>query len=87
METVGRFLSAEFLTELMEINTLLLVAVLAVFIIIAYKIFSTFMKALIIGVINNGLNLMGVDPYIQDVAKGLIIFLAVAADVIRKRHE
>jgi ribose transport system permease protein len=50
-------------------------------------IVGVLLGAVIIGVINNGLNLMGVDPYIQEVAKGFIIFLAVAADVIRKRQD
>ena len=40
--------------------------------------------ALIIGVINNGLNLAGVDPYIQDIVKGAIIFTAIAVDSLRK---
>lgn len=49
------------------------------------RITGAVIGAIIIGVINNGLNLMGVHPYLQDVAKGLIIFGAVAVDVLRKR--
>ena len=43
--------------------------------------------AVIIVVINNGLNLLGVSPYIQTAIKGLVIFVAIAADVIRRRKQ
>jgi len=39
---------------------------------------GTFFGALFIGVINNGLNLIGMDTYIQNIVKGLIILVAVA---------
>jgi len=39
---------------------------------------GTFFGALFIGVINNGLNLVGMDTYIQSIVKGLIILVAVA---------
>jgi len=39
---------------------------------------GTFFGALFIGVINNGLNLIGMDTYIQNIVKGLIILIAVA---------
>ena len=39
---------------------------------------GTILGALIIGVINNGLNLIGMDTYIQSIVKGLIILVAVA---------
>lgn len=41
---------------------------------------GTIMGALIIGVINNGLNLLGVTPYFQMVVKGIIIISAVMVD-------
>jgi ribose/xylose/arabinose/galactoside ABC-type transport system permease subunit len=41
----------------------------------------------IIVMINNGLNLLAVSPYIQTAIKGLIIFTAIAIDVIRRRKE
>lgn len=41
-------------------------------------IIGTFFGALFIGVINNGLNLIGMDTYIQSIVKGLIILIAVA---------
>ncbi len=39
---------------------------------------GTFFGALFVGVINNGLNLIGMDTYIQSIVKGLIILVAVA---------
>lgn len=41
-------------------------------------VLGTFFGALFIGVINNGLNLIGLDTYIQNIVKGVIILLAVA---------
>ncbi|WP_420991952.1 ABC transporter permease [Cupriavidus sp. 30B13] len=47
---------------------------------------GTLLGALLIGVINNGLNLLGVSSYYQQIAKGLIIVLAVLIDVARKQQ-
>lgn len=41
-------------------------------------VIGTFCGALFIGVINNGLNLIGMDTYIQNIVKGVIILVAVA---------
>ncbi len=41
-------------------------------------ILGTFFGALFIGIINNGLNLIGMDTYIQSIVKGAIILIAVA---------
>ena len=41
-------------------------------------VLGTFFGALFIGIINNGLNLMGMDTYIQSIVKGVIILVAVA---------
>ena len=46
---------------------------------------GTFIGVLIIGVITNGLNLMGINSFWQDVFKGLIIMAAVVLDIYRKR--
>ncbi|SFM46754.1 ribose ABC transporter membrane protein [Gracilibacillus orientalis] len=43
-------------------------------------IFGTFIGALIIGVLNNGLNLLGVSSFFQQVVKGSVILLAVLLD-------
>ncbi|MFS4437405.1 ABC transporter permease [Paracoccaceae bacterium GXU_MW_L88] len=40
-------------------------------------IIGTLIGALLLGIINNGLNLMGINPYLQDVIKGFIILLAI----------
>jgi len=47
---------------------------------------GTLIGVLIIGVINNALNLLEVSVFYQDVARGAIIFLAVLLDALRKRY-
>jgi len=47
---------------------------------------GTVIGAFIIGVLSNGLNLMGVPSYYQQVIKGLVLILAVALDLINKRR-
>jgi len=42
-------------------------------------IHGTALGALIIGVISNGLNLLGISPFYQPIVKGLIILIAIAA--------
>lgn len=44
------------------------------------RIFGTLIGVLIIGVINNGLNIMGVSAFYQQFIKGLIILIAVVLD-------
>jgi ribose transport system permease protein len=46
---------------------------------------GTAIGVLIIGVLRNGLNLLGVSPFIQQVVIGVVIALAVAADTWRRR--
>jgi ribose transport system permease protein len=41
---------------------------------------GTLLGALIIGVLNSGLVIMGVDPFWQQVIKGFVILLAVVID-------
>ena len=48
--------------------------------------FGTLLGAIIIGVLNNIMNLMGVDPFLQKVIKGFIIISAVLADVFTKNQ-
>lgn len=45
---------------------------------------GTFIGVLIMGVINNAMNLLAVDPYWVSVVKGAVIFLAVLADSIKR---
>lgn len=49
------------------------------------NIIGTVFGCLIVGVINNGLNLMGVDANWQLVAKGVMILFAMILDVISSR--
>lgn len=46
---------------------------------------GTLLGVLIIGVINNALNLLGVSVYYQDIIRGGVIFLAVMIDALRNR--
>ncbi len=48
---------------------------------------GTLIGVLIIGVLNNGLNLLGVDSNWQYIVKGLVILLAVYMDFIRNRKK
>ena len=47
------------------------------------RIWGTFVGVLIIAVLNNGLNILGISSYWQSVIKGIVILVAVLAD--RKR--
>ena len=47
---------------------------------------GTLIGALIIGVMNNGLNLLGVNSYWQDVCKGGIILLAIFIDLVQDKR-
>lgn len=47
---------------------------------------GTLVGVLLIGVINNALNLIGVSAYYQGVASGAIIFMAVLFDSLRRRY-
>lgn len=49
------------------------------------RIGGTLIGVLIIGVLNNGLNLLGVDSNWQFIVKGLVILLAVYVDYIRNK--
>ncbi|TIM81576.1 ABC transporter permease [Mesorhizobium sp.] len=48
---------------------------------------GTAIGVLIIGVLRNGLNLLGVSPFIQQVVIGVVIALAVATDTWRRRTQ
>jgi ribose/xylose/arabinose/galactoside ABC-type transport system permease subunit len=50
------------------------------------SVISTLWGAIFIGVLNNGLNLAGVDPYIQKIALGFVILIAVLADQLTKKQ-
>lgn len=47
---------------------------------------GTLIGALIMGVLNNGMSLMGIDSNMQQVVKGLVLLGAVAFDVLSKKN-
>ncbi len=47
---------------------------------------GTFVRVLILGVLNNGLNILQVNTYLQDVIAGAIIVLAVLLSGVARRH-
>ncbi|HHY61598.1 MAG TPA: ABC transporter permease, partial [Firmicutes bacterium] len=49
------------------------------------SVIGSLIGALIIGVMNNGLNLLNVSPYYQQIFKGLIVVLAVLMDSASRR--
>ncbi len=51
------------------------------------RVTGTLIGALLIGVVNNGLDLMGVESYYQLVIKGVLIVAAVMLDQTRNRRE
>lgn len=50
-------------------------------------VIGTILGAITIAMITNGLNLLGVSPYAQEVAKGIIIFAVVALDAVQKLRQ
>ena len=50
------------------------------------NIIGTLIGVLIMGVVNNALNLLGVSVYYQEVSRGLIIFIAVFVDALRNKY-
>ncbi len=49
------------------------------------SVYSLICGILIIGVLNNGMDLMNINGYMQQIAEGLILILAVLLDVFRSR--
>jgi ribose transport system permease protein len=47
---------------------------------------GTALGVLIIGVLRNGLSLMSVSPFVQQVVIGVVIALAVMLDVLRRKE-
>ena len=48
-------------------------------------IIGVLIGVMIMGVVNNGMNIIGIHPAFQSIVKGLIIFAAVAIDYLRRR--
>lgn len=51
------------------------------------RIGGTVIGALIIGVLSNGMNLMGINSFWQYIVKGIVILIAVYVDIVKKRNE
>ncbi|MDD5017449.1 MAG: ABC transporter permease [Eubacteriales bacterium] len=51
------------------------------------KIFGTVLGVFLVGIINNGLNLLGINIYWQMIAKGFVIMLAVIIDTMTNKKE
>ena len=49
-------------------------------------VFGTLIEALIIGFLRNGLNLLNVSSFWQQVVVGVVIALAVMSDTLRQRR-
>jgi len=50
------------------------------------SVVSSFFGALLIGLLNNVMNLLGIESYTQDIVLGAVILLAVIVDELRKRY-
>lgn len=50
------------------------------------NVFSAMIGVLIIGVLNNGLNLLNVNSFWQLIAKGVVILIAVSFDMLKNRN-
>jgi ribose transport system permease protein len=48
---------------------------------------GTILGAILIAMINNGLNITGVTPFMQEIAKGLIIFVVIAIDAAKRSRK
>jgi putative multiple sugar transport system permease protein len=51
------------------------------------KISGVFIGAALLGVINQGMSIMGVDSNYQRVVKGIVLLLAVMFDIMSKREK
>ncbi|MGF1723501.1 ABC transporter permease [Photobacterium nomapromontoriensis] len=49
-------------------------------------IIGTLVGAMLLGVLNNGLNLVGISPYVQNVIKGIIILVAIYVGTDKRRR-
>lgn len=49
--------------------------------------FGTFIGVLILGVLNNGMNMLNIDPFFSEALRGIVIIIAVLIDTLRKRGE
>jgi ribose transport system permease protein len=50
------------------------------------KLFGTILGVLLLQILANGMTLLNVQPYFQQLTKGLVLLIAVYTDVLRGRH-
>jgi ribose/xylose/arabinose/galactoside ABC-type transport system permease subunit len=50
------------------------------------SVIATFLGALLIGLLNNAMNLLEIESYTQDIVLGAVILIAVVIDELRKRY-
>ena len=50
------------------------------------KVSGVVIGAIFMGILNNGMSMMGIDTDVQKVVKGLVLLAAVAFDVISKKR-
>jgi len=50
------------------------------------SIIGTFYGVILIGILNNGLNILGISSFIQEIVIGVTILIAVFISVVRKKH-
>jgi ribose/xylose/arabinose/galactoside ABC-type transport system permease subunit len=50
------------------------------------SVVTTFFGALLIGILNNVMNLLSIESYTQDIVLGAVILIAVVVDELRKRY-
>ena len=50
----------------------------------AGTIIGTVAGAMVVGIINNVMNLAGVSPFYQNIVKGIIIFVAILIDKVTR---
>ena len=50
------------------------------------SIIGTLYGVILIGILNNGLNILGVSSFIQEIVIGITILLAVFISVVRKKY-
>lgn len=85
--TASRTLTASMVTLLgLELDTIAIVCIGGISLAGGRgNLIGVIIGTIILGVINNGMNILGVDPSFQDLIKGAIILAAVTIDVVRRR--
>ena len=84
--TIGTLTSQKAETSTGRISALVGAAAAGAVVVSVGTVVGAMVGGLIMAVMSNGMQLMGVDQSIQSVIKGLVLLLAVAFDVFNKRR-